>query len=356
MRILDRMVLGTFLKLFLAFVLGAPLLFVLADATEKMDTYLDQQIPGRSIALSYLYGYPQFVFWALAIAALLATVFTIYPMTIRREITAAKAGGISFYRIAAPLVFAGLAISLLGLPLSDLVPVANRKAAEIRGGQTGQVSFRNNFVYVTDEGATLTGRYFDLREGEIMELTLQRHPAAEGEPTLHIRAASARWNPDSGWMLYAGLERQILPDGTVLSSRFDERLAPEIREVPADLLESPLDEEEMTYAELSRFGERLERSGGDVGRVMTKQAQRVAIPVAAFVIVLFGAPLATSSKRGGTAYGIGVSLATTILYIMLFRLTGAFGYVGKLDPISAAWIPNVIFFTMGIVLMWRVRS
>jgi lipopolysaccharide export system permease protein len=157
-------------------------------------------------------------------------------------------------------------------------------------------------------------------------------------------------------MLTSGIERENFPDGRVTSSRFDERLAPEIPESPADLLESPLDEDEMTYAELTRFGERLERSGGDVGKVMTKRAQRVAIPVAAFVIVLFGAPLATSSKRGGTAYGIGVSLATTILYIMLFRLTGALGYVGKLDPMVAAWIPNLLFFAMGIVLMWRVKS
>jgi lipopolysaccharide export system permease protein len=191
MRILDRMVLATFLKLFLAFVLGAPLLFILGDATEKLDTYLVQQIPGSSIALSYFYGYPQYILWALAIAALLATVFTIYPMTIHREITAAKAGGISFYRIATPLVVVGFAISLLGLPLSDLVPVANRKATEILGGETGQVSYRNNFVYVTDEGVSLTGRYFNLREREITEITLQRHPSSEGESTLHIRAGRA---------------------------------------------------------------------------------------------------------------------------------------------------------------------
>jgi lipopolysaccharide export system permease protein len=350
------MVLSTFLKLFLAFVLGAPLLFILGDATEKMDTYLDLEIPGSSIALSYLYGFPQFVLWALAIAALLATVFTIYPMTIRREITAAKAGGISFHRIAAPLVVAGLAVALLGLPLSDLVPVANRKAAEIRGETTGQGTIRTNLMYITDEGTSLTGRYFSLADAQITELTLQRHPSTEGESTLHIRAASALWEADRGWMLTSGIEREIFPDGRVTSSRFDERMAPEIPESPADLLESPLDEDEMTYAELTRFGERLERSGGDVGKVMTKRAQRIAIPVAAFVIVLFGAPLATSSKRGGTAYGIGVSLATTILYIMLFRLTGALGYVGKLDPMVAAWIPNLLFFAMGIVLMWRVKS
>jgi lipopolysaccharide export system permease protein len=112
----------------------------------------------------------------------------------------------------------------------------------------------------------------------------------------------------------------------------------------------------MTYQELTNFGRRLQRSGGDVGRTLTKRAQRTAIPAAAFVIILFGAPLATSSKRGGAAFGIGLSLVTTILYIMLFRVSGALGSTGALDPLVAAWLPNALFLAAGLVLMQRVRT
>lgn len=93
-----------------------------------------------------------------------------------------------------------------------------------------------------------------------------------------------------------------------------------------------------------------------MGRTYTKMEQRMAIPVASLVIILFGAPLATSSKRGGAAFGIGLSLATTILYLMLFRFSGALGYAGTLDPRLAAWVPNLVFLIAGLVLMKRVRT
>jgi lipopolysaccharide export system permease protein len=84
--------------------------------------------------------------------------------------------------------------------------------------------------------------------------------------------------------------------------------------------------------------------------------EKLAIPVATLVIILFGAPLATSTKRGGTAYGIGVALLSTILYMLLFRVSGAFGETGALDPITSAWLPNAIFLAAGIVLLARVRT
>jgi lipopolysaccharide export system permease protein len=87
-----------------------------------------------------------------------------------------------------------------------------------------------------------------------------------------------------------------------------------------------------------------------------ERAQKRAIPVAALVIVLFGAPLASSAPRGGAAYGIGVSLAVTILYLMLFKVAGAAGNTGALPPQVAAWLPNVVFGLAAVVLLARVRT
>jgi lipopolysaccharide export LptBFGC system permease protein LptF len=66
------------------------------------------------VAISYLYSLPQFVFWSMPIAALIATVFTIGNMTRHQEIAAAKAGGVSFSPDAAPdLVLASALLSVI---------------------------------------------------------------------------------------------------------------------------------------------------------------------------------------------------------------------------------------------------
>jgi lipopolysaccharide export system permease protein len=83
---------------------------------------------------------------------------------------------------------------------------------------------------------------------------------------------------------------------------------------------------------------------------------KIAIPATCLIIALFGAPLATSTQRGGTAYGIGVSLATTIIFLMMIQLTKAIGGKGLIPPDLAAWIPGMIFGIIGLVLMARVRT
>ncbi len=74
------------------------------------------------------------------------------------------------------------------------------------------------------------------------------------------------------------------------------------------------------------------------------------------MVLLFGAPLATSNKRGGTAYGIGLSLGTVIVYILMLKISGAVGEAGAMPPLAAAWLPNVVFFGAALVLLARVRT
>ena len=112
----------------------------------------------------------------------------------------------------------------------------------------------------------------------------------------------------------------------------------------------------MTYAELGRLADIIERSGGQPHKLRVKKEQKIAIPVATLIIILFGAPLATSPNRGGTAYGIGVSLGSTMLYLLLLKVAGAFGASGAIPALWAAWLPNLLFLAVGVTLLGRVRT
>ena len=112
----------------------------------------------------------------------------------------------------------------------------------------------------------------------------------------------------------------------------------------------------MGYEELTRFIRALERSGGDANVLRVERALKIAIPVTCLIIALFGAPLATSTQRGGAAYGVGVSLGTTIIFLMLIQLTKAIGGKALIPPDVAAWIPNALFAIVGLVLLARVRT
>jgi lipopolysaccharide export system permease protein len=355
-RLLSRYVARTFLTTFILLVLGLPLLFVIADITDNIDSYMEKGITGSRLALAYLYQLPLFVQYAFPIAALVATVFTVGGMTRHQEITAAKAGGVSFYRIFLPIALLSVVLSAAAFGLGELTPITLQKRAVLMGDQTmSSTGPRINFVYQTEREGVLTARRLDPSAGELTQMVLERNGRGK-VPGLHRMAERATWTPKRGWKLERGYVRELFADGREVTTHFDTLRVAGLVETPEDLLGEPKAPEAMGYKEMSRFVGAIERSGGDANPLKVERAQKLAIPMAVMVIVLFGAPLVTSSQRGGTAYGVGVSLGVTIVYMLLFRVGKAVGSSGAVDPTLAAWFPNALFLTAGVALMSRVRT
>ena len=354
---LDRYVLGEFWRIFAATAVGFPLLVVVIDLTDKLDRYLNRNLPKGQIALSYLYWIPDSMFMALPAAVLFATVFSIGALTRHAEITAAKASGISFHRLVLPIFVASAFVTLFAVALGEVVPGANARRAELleeRRFRSGSERF--NFAYAAEHGRVYKVSVLNVERGSIDNLEIERKGSGVDYPTYLLAARTARWDSTGRWLLRGG-EMHLLPDdSTNLAISFDSLYDRHLREQPLDLTASPRDPQEMRFRELGRFIGALERSGGDANELKVEQMLKIAIPVTCMVIAIFGAPLATSTQRGGAAYGIGVSLATTIIFLMLIQITKAVGGGGLLPPVLAAWIPNAVFGAVGLWFLMRVRT
>lgn len=355
MRTLDRLVVKSFLKLFIVVTLAVPPLFILGDFTERLDQYLDRGLTRTDIALSYFYKLPEYFQYAFPIAALVATVFTVHSMTRHHEVVAAKAGGVSFHRLIAPLVVLGMLLTVAALGLSEIVPRGNRVAAQIQRAEGPSRTWRSDFVYRSEDGLSWQVARLTASDGRMTGVVLERPPTPESG-SLHVTAEGATWTEEDGWTLEQGYLRTLRPDSTENAMEFQKLAMPAMTERPEDLLEVPRAPEEMTYAEIERLVGIIERSGGDATEWLVRRGQLLSVPVATLIIILFGAPLATSSKRGGTAFGIGVSLITVIVFTMMLKFAGAMGEAGAISPWAAAWIPNILFAGAAMLLLARVRT
>jgi lipopolysaccharide export system permease protein len=349
-------------KIFCATALGLPLLLVIIDLTDHLQAYLARDIPRADIAMSYLYWMPQSMFMALPAAVLFATVFSIGNFTRHSEITAAKASGISFYRLTAPILLGALLAACLDVAIAEIVPITDaRRTVLLREAKVQSGTQRGNFAYAAEYGRVYKAQTLDVTAGTLDKLQIERKGKGADYPTVLTSTAGAKYTRATAgkpaeWVLQQGemhIIRDSLPSQDIsFGSLRDRRMT----ERPEDLMAKPRSPQEMRFAELSRFIRSLERSGGDANLLRVERALKIAIPVTCLVIALFGAPLATSTQRGGTAYGIGISLATTITFLMLIQLTKAVGGKGLLAPDLAAWIPNVLFAVMGLILLARVRT
>jgi lipopolysaccharide export system permease protein len=355
-RTLDRYITREFLRLFVLFSLAAPLLFILGDWTDNIDTYTERSIPLGDVALGYLFTLPQFIVFSLPIAGLIATVFTVSSMTRHSELAAAKAGGISFHRATRMLPLLGIVFTLAGLALNDVVPLALQRSGELFGSRPEFRGSRNDFVYRSEDGTVYGIRRLDLDASRIFGVSMQREGDRQTRPTINAFAREAIWDSIRGWSFSSGYFRTITPEEREQTLQFRTLIPTRLHERPEELLAEPKEPDEMRYSEMGRFIAALQRSGGEPNELKFSQAERLAIPVATFIIILFGAPLANSGARSGPAYGIGVSLGITIVYLMLFRVMAAVGEAGLIDPYMAAWVPNGLFLVAALFLNARVRT
>lgn len=354
---LDRYVLSEFWKVLVATALGFPLLVIIIDISEKLDNYLARELTAADIGLAYLFGIPETMFQVLPAAVLFATVFTVGGFTRHSEITAAKASGISFHRFILPIAGGAVVATLVGLALSEVIPPLNARRLELlKEKQVRAANQRSNFAYATDGGRVYKIGYADVVTRVMTKVEVERRGTGPDYPSYVIVASEGGWAPEQGWMLRDGY-LHLMPDSlSNISIQFDSLRDRLFTEAPADLMANPKAPAEMGYRDLGRFIAAMERSGADVRKLRVERMLKVAIPVTCVIIMLIGAPLATSTQRGGTAYGVAISLATTVIFLVLLQLTQAIGAGGLILPELAAWIPGALFTVVGTYLIIRVRT
>jgi lipopolysaccharide export system permease protein len=358
-RPLDRYVMVEFLRIFIITALGFPLLVMVLDLTENIDKYLDRGIPGKDIALSYLYWLPDSTFMILPAATLFATVFTVGAMTRYSEITAAKASGISFHRMVAPIFIGAIFSVFLGLFLGEAAPRGNERRAELlREVDFQRGTHRFGFTYAAEHGRVYKINTLRADSGIVAGVEIERRGRDADYPTYFLMADNGSWNESAGnWTLYKGVYHLLTDSATSLAMTFDSAVDMRLTERPLELTARDKAPQDMGYQALGRFIEAMERSGAEhVNLLRVERMLKITIPVTSLIIVLFGAPLATSTQRGGAAYGVGISLATTIVFLVMIQLTKAMGKGGLMNPELAAWLPSIAFGVVGMVMLGRTRT
>jgi lipopolysaccharide export system permease protein len=355
---LDRYVFQEFWRVFLVTTLGFPVLVEVLDLAENVDSYLQRKLPKLDIALSYLYWLPESMFLVLPAAVLFATVFTVGSLTRYSEITAAKASGLSFHRVIAPLIAGAAVATILGLALGELVPLGNQRRAHLlQSDRYARGNDRANFAFLSRDGRIYQIEYLRVVPSSIKLVQIDRLSVDPAIPNYITRASAGRYDSVSGFWRMGGGLTHVMPDSaTSVTFAFDSIIDRRMLERPIELVKSSRAPDHMGYRELGNYIDVMERAGADMNTVRVERMLKIAIPVTCVIIALFGAPLATSSKRGGASFGIGISLASTVLFLLAINLTRGLGGKGVISPELAAWLPSILFGSFGLFMLARVRT
>ena len=113
-------------------------------------------------------------------------------------------------------------------------------------------------------------------------------------------------------------------------------------------------EQTNTYR-LSRYLRRMKRAGEHVNKEEVEFNYRFSDAFIGLIVVLLGLPLSTRLRKGGVMLGLGLGLLFSFLFWGMIQVSKAFGYVGALNPVLSAWLPNISFGIVAIFFFLRLK-
>jgi lipopolysaccharide export system permease protein len=114
--------------------------------------------------------------------------------------------------------------------------------------------------------------------------------------------------------------------------------------------------EAMKFKELATYISNLESSGVGATKERVELYLKISVPLANFIVIFLGAPLALQSHRAGLAYGFGLAILLGFMLWGALAVGRAFGQDGTLPPLVAAFLPDTIFGLIGLGMLYRART
>jgi LPS export ABC transporter permease LptF/LPS export ABC transporter permease LptG len=353
---------GRILALTMAGMLG---LFYISTFIDKSDKLFKGQVTIGMLLEFLFWSTPQFLVYIIALAVLLAGLVTIGLLTKNSELIVMRACGISLYRTAMPMLTIAVAAGGVLVGLQEYVlATANRRAEQldhqIRFGKPQASGLLNRKWLVGRNGEVYHYQYYDPRNQELHSLSVFDFDPADHRLTRRRFVQRARYTADARadaeplWLLDQGWLREFGPDSAVPFTRFTEQVQ---RFEPADyFVTEARDADLMNYLQLRDYIGELRASGYNVLEHEVGLHRKVAFPFVTLVMTLIAVPFAVTTGRRGAMYGIGVGIVLALVYWVMISIFAALGASGVLDPMLAAWAPNLIFGAVAAYLLLTVRT
>lgn len=342
-------------------------LFYISTFVDLSDKWFKGQTSFGMLAQFLFWSTPEWLTYILALAVLLSSLVTIGLLTKNSELIVMRACGISLYRTALPLLLFAFAASAVLFAMEERVlATANRHADllkhTIRTGSPQTFGVMNRKWMVGRNGEVYHYQFYDPRKRELNSLSVFNFDEAAHTIRSRVFAAKATYAPTAGptgpitqWRLEQGWSREFGPRTQVQAfSQFADRT---VALEAADYFVTETREPDlMNFGQLRTYIGELRASGYNVLEHEVGLNRKVAFPFVTVVMTLIAVPFAVSTGKRGAMYGVGIGIVLALVYWVMISIFAAFGIGGLLDPVLAAWAPNLLFGAAAAFLLLTVRT
>lgn len=301
----------------------------------------------------------------IPVSLLLALLMALTHHARHNELTAMRAAGISLWRICAPYYLVGLAASGILFALNEsVVPRsldwAERTLTHNNQPNEEQKEVRDFSFFNASANRTWVIRgYYRPGAPEMLHLEVDGD-LPDGTPYLLDAARAVHTN--GVWTFYDAreytnsvlkLQASVLPmpefNETPQEFRNDYKIDNYLNKLNPNAPNIPL-KDIVTYLQWHPH-----LPSADQSVLLTELHQRIATPLTCLVVALIAIPFGAAPGRRNLFFGVAGSIFICFTYFVLQRVSLAFGSSGDLPAWLAAWLPNLFFAALGLILTMRIR-
>lgn len=348
---LDSYIIGKFLGTFF-FSMGLIMAIVVVfDFNEKLDRFMSHDATSHEIIFDYYLNFiPYFGVKFSPLFIFISVIYFTSKLASDTEIIAILASGVSFRRLMRPYMMAAGFLAVLTFALNSFwIPVANKTRLVFEDKFVKKITsdFSRHIQMEVEPGVIMYIDRFEKSSNTGYDFFLEKY---EGK-TLVSRLTANRIHEDSTfhWSLSEYMIRDFkgLSETVTKGSSMDTS----IQVKPEEFFIVKGWSEQLTTPELKRYLDRQAQRGvANIREYSVEYNRRFSFPFSAFILTLIGVSLASRKVRGGMGLHLGVGIAISFAYILFDTISGSFAEGGDISPGMAVWLPNVLFFLVGLYL------
>ncbi len=353
MKILNRYIFGQFAKAFLFTSLAFIFLFILISMVEKLDKFMDKHLSLMEIARYYVLSIPSTILITSPISALLSSILVAGRLSASSELPAIRSAGVSMRQLLTPFFTGGLLIC--GINLVNACWIAPEAFTGMNNFEQLYVNDnatqpqKNRTLHILEPGSRIVSlQAFDGHRLNVSAVSIEDFNGSH--LSMRIDADSMRYDKKNGeWIMQHASTRLFTGNNEELT------VAPlkpiKLSLTPHSLEDLNLQPDEMNILRHYQYLSEKEHAGfSGLERAMVKFHSKTSLPFASLIIILIGVPLSAKKKRGGLASEISITLFIGFLFIGLQKTIAIAGYQGIMNPMLAAWLPNMLFLCIGYAI------
>jgi len=359
MKILDRYVLTKFALPFVYCLFGFIAIWFIFDLSDNLPDFLQGEASVEFLLAYYKSQIPEIIVISLPIGALLALLYSLTAMSRTNEIISMLGAGLSVTRILMPLFAVGLL--LVGVTAYFNYEQAPKAAMlkkqmikDVKRDKPKEPGLTGHLYRNREDLRTWYMKRIEQGRNQIYEVQIVQQNA-EDDITAQYYARDAVYIPDTKqWVLYRGMYVEMDNERRETSKEmFEDKVLEGWKETPWRIASSVMNPDYLSVPELKDY--LLFNHDFPEARLApyrTQLAYRYALPWVCLLVIFLAAPMGIVYSRRGILGGVAIAIGLFFSLVFVSSLFIAFGKGSRIPPEVAAWGPLVVYFGIGLWLLW----